>query len=290
MLHYWGMSGRPMFSNVSERNILNGIAYVFGGSIMIEDVQLDLIFDLGVNQGEDSAFYLAKGFRVVGVEADPILVKELRVSFAPQLESKQFILEPVGIMGEPGVTHFYRNTFCDHWSSFFPEYGCRGDTKYEIMKIECVVVESLLQKYGCPYYMKVDIEGADQIVLNQLSKLRFRPIFLSVEEFGLATIDSLFKLGYNMFSLRPQRDKSWARLPNPPREGKWIPRDFTQRDSGPFGLEVPDWMSVTAAKKQFYQKIRTEDNRWLPPPGEWYDLHATYWPRTIDDQALQILG
>ena len=33
----------------------------------------DLIYDIGMHEGEDSEFYLLKGFRVVAVEADPDL-------------------------------------------------------------------------------------------------------------------------------------------------------------------------------------------------------------------------
>lgn len=33
----------------------------------------DLIFDIGANNGDDTAFYLKKGFRVVAIEADPAL-------------------------------------------------------------------------------------------------------------------------------------------------------------------------------------------------------------------------
>ena len=36
-----------------------------------------LIFDIGMSEGNDSAYYLAKGFDVVGVEADPVAYKSL---------------------------------------------------------------------------------------------------------------------------------------------------------------------------------------------------------------------
>ncbi len=95
--------------------------------------QRDLIFDIGVNHGEESACYLAKGFRVVGVEASPVLVEELRQVFAAEIRSGQLILEPVGIMNERGTLPFYNNISCDHWSSFMPDYGCRGDTQFEVL-------------------------------------------------------------------------------------------------------------------------------------------------------------
>ena len=37
----------------------------------------DLIIDVGMSEGNDSEFYLQKGFRVVGIEADPIVYAQL---------------------------------------------------------------------------------------------------------------------------------------------------------------------------------------------------------------------
>src|SRR5215218_5411176 len=38
----------------------------------------DLIYDVGLHKGEDTEFYLRKGFRVVAFEADPDLVRSCR--------------------------------------------------------------------------------------------------------------------------------------------------------------------------------------------------------------------
>jgi FkbM family methyltransferase len=243
----------------------------------------NLIYDLGVNHGEDTDFYLAKGFQVVGVEADPRIVDELKERFADSIASGRFVLEPVGLMEGEERLPFYRNITCDHWSSFIQEYGCRGSTEFEVIDVPCVTLRFLIEKYGCPYYLKVDIEGADRKVLKQLGALDCRPTYLSVEEFGTSTIDELAGLGYNMFSIRPQLDKTWATPPIPPREGNYCPWDFTNRDSGLFGLEVPDWMPIDSAKAEFHRSVRSVTNEWLPPPGEWYDIHATVWPSTDED-------
>jgi FkbM family methyltransferase len=249
--------------------------------------QRDLIFDIGVNHGEDSEFYLAKGFRVVGVEADPILASELRKTFHRSIETGQYTLENIGISSEAGTLPFYRNLYCDHWSSFDKTYGARNGTQHEVISVRCVKITDLIARFGCPYYMKVDIEGADRHVLDTLFQTEIRPRFISIEEFSAQAIEFLFRMGYNMFSLRTQQDKTWAVPPNPPREGKFIARSFTPRDSGLFGFEVPEWMSCEAAKDEYSRKVRNDRGEWLPPPGEWYDIHATYWPVGLDDQALE---
>ena len=38
-------------------------------------ISSDLVFDLGLDNGDDTSFYLAKGLRAVAVEANPELVE-----------------------------------------------------------------------------------------------------------------------------------------------------------------------------------------------------------------------
>jgi 16S rRNA A1518/A1519 N6-dimethyltransferase RsmA/KsgA/DIM1 with predicted DNA glycosylase/AP lyase activity len=38
-------------------------------------VHQDLIYDVGMNNGDDTAYYLRRGFRVVAIEADTRLVR-----------------------------------------------------------------------------------------------------------------------------------------------------------------------------------------------------------------------
>ena len=47
----------------------------------------DLIIDIGMSEGNDTAFYLAKGFAVVGVEADTALQPHLAERFAAEIAS-----------------------------------------------------------------------------------------------------------------------------------------------------------------------------------------------------------
>ena len=38
----------------------------------------DLIYDVGMNNGDDTAYYLSLGFRTVAIEADPELVEQAK--------------------------------------------------------------------------------------------------------------------------------------------------------------------------------------------------------------------
>jgi len=43
----------------------------------------NLIIDVGVHQGEDTEYYLKKGFCVVGIEADPQLYEPQKIDYNP---------------------------------------------------------------------------------------------------------------------------------------------------------------------------------------------------------------
>jgi 16S rRNA A1518/A1519 N6-dimethyltransferase RsmA/KsgA/DIM1 with predicted DNA glycosylase/AP lyase activity len=45
----------------------------------------DLVFDIGAHRGEDTEYYLRRGFRVVSVECEPDNVAALRTRFSREI-------------------------------------------------------------------------------------------------------------------------------------------------------------------------------------------------------------
>jgi FkbM family methyltransferase len=239
----------------------------------------NLIFDLGVNAGQDTEFYLLKGFKVVGVEANPLLHGKVWKNLASYIGRGQLTLLNIGIWSERSTLTFYTNLDNDHWSSFDPAYGCRNDTRYDVSDIECIRIGDLLDEFGVPHYMKIDVEGADKHILSDLKNASELPRLISVEEYGVACIDALAGLGYLGFKITPQRDKSWAVPPNPPREGRFVERHFDGYDSGLFGEEVPgNWMDYKSAREYFITNVRNENGKYVGPQHEWHDVHACLQP------------
>jgi hypothetical protein len=64
---------------------------------------LDLIMDVGMHDGTDTAFYLAKGFKVVAVEANPDLVAAGRARFAREIDEGRLTIVGAAITNERGV-------------------------------------------------------------------------------------------------------------------------------------------------------------------------------------------
>ena len=46
----------------------------------------DLIYDVGMHQGEDTDYYLKKGFRVIAFEAEPNLVASCQKRFEVEIK------------------------------------------------------------------------------------------------------------------------------------------------------------------------------------------------------------
>lgn len=236
-----------------------------------------LIFDLGMNHGEDSLFYLQKGFKVVAVEASPVIYAKMLEEFHIWIETGQLTVLNVGVWDAATKLKFYRNLDNDHWSSFDPAYGTRDGTKFEEIDIDCVTLDTILKEYGVPYYLKIDIEGADKIAVSSLTTSEVRPAFVSVEEYGPKCIKDLHAVGYDRFKIVPQGNKSAMNpSPAPALEGSYVNKYFNGRDTGLFGLELPgEWLTFDEAYAAFTSSVRDEAWNFVGTQGEWYDVHAT---------------
>jgi FkbM family methyltransferase len=243
----------------------------------MKTIDNDLVFDIGANHGEDTGFYLGKGFRCVAVEANPLIAERLRERFAPEIDAGRLTLLNCGVWSERSTLTFYVNERNDHWSSFDRSYGTRQGTPYHTVDIPCIPVAELIDRFGVPRYMKIDVEGADRLILQGLRDAPVVPPFISVEEYGVAAIDDLRAAGYGHFQVLTQRDKAWAASPARPLEGRRVERISTDKDSGLFGLELPGpWLGFDEARALFVATVRDESSRFVGTPGEWWDVHATY--------------
>lgn len=240
-------------------------------------ISRNLIYDIGLNNGEDCAFYLNKGFDVVAIEASPVLSKAAVIKFEKHIAAGRMTLLNIGVWSENKILKFYRNLQNDHWSSFDAAYGCRGGTPFETIDVPCERIEQILAKHGTPYYMKIDVEGADKIILEGLKAISALPTFISVEEYGVKAIDDLQGLGYRKFQIVPQRTKDQSSPPVPAREGNYVPASFNGLDSGVFGKELPEdqWKTYDETRHIFLTKVRDEQHIYRGPEHEWYDIHAT---------------
>ncbi len=217
-------------------------------------MEADLIYDVGAHRGEDTAHYLRSGYRVVAVEANPQLADSL---------SQRFTGDPVvvvnaGIGSRGGSATFWVNDANDEHSSFDREVGCREGTPCHAVEVECVPFRSLLETHGVPFYLKIDIEGADGLCLSSLSPDDL-PAYVSIEAHTPDYVDRLSQLGYGHFKLIDQTRHSPRIL-----QRLGLAR-FPIGTSGPFGE------STRGRWQRADQVIRA----WRSSSTDaWYDFHA----------------
>ncbi|MBD2203604.1 FkbM family methyltransferase [Calothrix sp. FACHB-1219] len=225
----------------------------------------NLIIDVGVHTGQDTEFYLKKGFKVVGVEANPEVYKTTKQRLNSYIETGQLTLLNVAISSKNEPLTFYANLNQSIWGTISPDWAIARERSFNAPSIEMTVqgctFENILQEYGIPYYLKIDIECADLLCVKALRQFDSKPQFLSIEstksswkelleEFAL-----LQELGYQKFKVINQAHVLEQVCPSPALEGKYIPHQFEYGSSGLFGEETPgNWLSYREILK-IYQGI-----------------------------------
>jgi FkbM family methyltransferase len=271
-----------------------------------------LIIDVGMHNGDDTAFYLAKGFDVVAVEANAALVEAARRRFAAELGDGRLRLIEAAIAERRGTMAMAIADDMSIWSSLSADFVLRNErlagTSYRYVDVATLRFEDVLAETGVPYYMKVDIEGYDMFCVRALRAFDERPSYVSIEsnvssndapfELVFDELAELWTLGYRAFKYVNQRAQPRLRLPNPPLEGSYVDTTFSVDCSGPFGEETPGaWLPIDRALARA-KRIRLNHNlggvggkyrHHLPSraygkfrqavlhrPTGWYDLHARH--------------
>ena len=257
------------------------------------------IFDVGAHRGEDTKFYLRKGFRVVAVEANPALASELQSRFPEEIASGGLTVVPAAIAPGPGRVTFYSNERVSEWGTTCRDWAHRNAAFGALsvpIEVPCISFDEVLARFGVPYYLKVDIEGSDKLCLEALSRVEERPRFVSIEsekvswEALLGEFALLERLGYDRFKVVDQATVERQVPPLPPREGNYVAHRFAFGSSGLFGEEAPGaWLTRDEALETYrgifssYRRIGDRSpwrrltyripflNRIAP---HWYDTHA----------------
>ncbi len=212
----------------------------------------NLIYDVGLHKGKDTLFYLKEGFQVVAFEANPSLIEYCKQYFANEIESGQLIIVEGAIIDfntsikEDSVI-FFKNAN-DAWGTVNKTWAERNQYlgyQNEIIKVNTVNFKDCLEKYGIPYFLKIDIEGMDTICLKALLNFEERPDYISIESDkrsfkGLKEEFELFKkLGYSSFKIINQAKVRHQKEPKQTKEGKFCNHSFSVGSSGLFGSDLP---------------------------------------------------
>jgi FkbM family methyltransferase len=133
--------------------------------------QGDLCFDVGANMGKKVQPLLEINARVVAIEPQEACQKYLRKKF-----NNRIILVSKGLGSKEETRDFYisdSNTISSFSKDWIDEVSKRRfkDSHWDIVKkVEITTLDRLIEQYGTPGFIKIDVEGFELEVLKGLSK------------------------------------------------------------------------------------------------------------------------
>jgi FkbM family methyltransferase len=142
----------------------------------------DLVFDVGANVGGKAAAFLSLGARVVAVEPNSNCTGYLLRKYRHAIQGERLHVECAAVAstnGELSLTVVDPDSAMCSGEPDFLEYARTiGYKGVQAITARSITLDCLIERYGLPDFIKVDVEGMDADVLKGLSQ---RPRSLSFE-------------------------------------------------------------------------------------------------------------
>lgn len=266
-----------------------------------------------MNNGDDTAYYIHQGFRVLAIEADPALCSKASIRFKKEIDREQLTILNMGIASTEGTRDFWICETTSEWNSFDRHIASRDGLPHHSIPVPCQTFEWVLKKYGMPYYLKVDIEGNDELCINSLKVGDDLPKYVSIELGDIYKLTESFEaLGYTGYKCVSQynflplqlpsakdarrfedwerppmvrnqraqanydihgRERLWNRMPQGWLRGHW---KFPKGSSGPFGEDtLGSWLTANEIRDTFDYYFHLFERR--QPTPYWTDKDYSFW-------------
>lgn len=197
----------------------------------------DIIFDIGAHSGEKSKNLFKICSKLILVEPQPECVKILKKKFN---NISKVIILPCGISSKKESLKLKINTsnplistFSDHWNK-----GRFSSSKWDkVIEVETTTLDQLINDYGHPRLIKIDVEGFEFEVLKGLTKKTGIISFEFTSEFfkdAIKCLDYLNKLGYKKFN-------------------------YSEGERKKFNF---DWVTKDKISEEIENKTKTSNNLW----------------------------
>jgi FkbM family methyltransferase len=190
-----------------------------------------IIFDCGANEGDNLNYYLQKKAIVVAIEADPNLTKIINKKYKKYIDSKRLFVENICLSNKKKKINFFINKKSSRHSTAFPNII----NNYEKVTISADKLSNIVKKYFNKFnnlkieYIKIDIEGSDHIVLEDLITNKIYPNYISLEVANTRTLDLIIQSKYKSFKFVNGYNEMLRRKKN---------SFFTSFSAGPYGNDI----------------------------------------------------
>jgi FkbM family methyltransferase len=194
-----------------------------------------LIFDIGANIGTMTRVFVSLGAQVVAIEPNPDCVRHIELTTS----RKAVEVLHAAVSDANGLAVLQVSDRKDKMSSLSDDWRdavSRQNADYvgiwnRELTVPSVTLDALIERYGLPYYIKIDVEGHEERVIQGLSH---RPPLLSFE-FNRVFLDSALRAIAN---------------------GVFAESLFNYTLVDPCKFELPDWVG----RDELRERIRKLDN------------------------------
>lgn len=130
----------------------------------------ELCFDIGANIGNRITPLLALGAKIVAVEPQEICHAYLKKKFGNKIE-----IITKGLGDSEGSKEFHLSntptlsSFSEEWINSVKEARFKDITWNRVVLVEMTTLDKLIEQYGIPTFIKIDVEGYELAVLQGLT-------------------------------------------------------------------------------------------------------------------------
>lgn len=137
-----------------------------------------LIFDIGANDGHKTIAFLTMSDKVIACEPDPLNLEILKIRFP---NKQKVVIEPLAVTNKVGFSSLYIHHPGSSLNTINPGFKIilESDKKNRwvepvqysgsVIPVNTTSLDKLIEKYGCPQFIKIDVEGNELMVLKGLS-------------------------------------------------------------------------------------------------------------------------
>ena len=204
-----------------------------------------IIYDLGASDGCNIPYYLSKSDLVVAVEANPHLCKNIIKKFSNKIKDGNLVIENCIVTNEQdGLKKKFFIHKSDSNLGQYPVPSKKKIQEYKEISVITKNVSNIIKYHGTPFYVKIDLEFYDNIILREIIKRKIQPEYLSIEAFNKETISLLSKMkNYKAFKIVNGKTIS-KRYNSKMLVNKKTINFFGKNSAGPFGDDISgDWMT-----------------------------------------------
>jgi FkbM family methyltransferase len=210
---------------------------------------MKIIYDVGANNGDDIPYYLHKADFVVAIEANPVLSGAIIERFPTEVSAGRLVVESCAVTvdsTEAAVPFYIHKRY--HVQSQVPRPPDDQIGEFEKIDVPSKSLISIINNYGTPHYIKIDVERYDKILLKGLFRHAIFPAYVSAESHEIEVFATFVSYGgYKAFKLvdGPTIPHVYGHHKISTIFGP-IDYSFPDHSAGPFGNDIEgQWLTAS---------------------------------------------